>query len=190
MHAVREFAGHADIRTTEVDFVRKEEDAEVAARRIPIRLTGRRGEWAREAVAPMIASTPNPAVPDWSHSGRVVEGSMGRKRAPAEPVPAAIDDDAYAAILAGVTALLEAARHVAARAVNSLMTATYWEIGRRIVEEEQRGRARAAYGERLIERLAEDLTARFGRGFSKVNPETDAEILQGMERPPDWSDSV
>jgi integrase/recombinase XerD len=44
MHEVREFAGHADIRTTEVYFVRKEEDAEVAARRIQIRLTGRKGE--------------------------------------------------------------------------------------------------------------------------------------------------
>src|SRR5947199_4869168 len=44
MHEVREFAGHADIRTTEVYFVRKEEDAEVAARRIQIRLTGSRGQ--------------------------------------------------------------------------------------------------------------------------------------------------
>src|SRR4051794_2805423 len=44
MHEVREFAGHSDIRTTELYFVRKEEDAEVAARRIQIRLTGRRGE--------------------------------------------------------------------------------------------------------------------------------------------------
>ena len=43
MHEVREFAGHADIRTTEVYFVRKEEDAEVAARRIHIRVTGRTG---------------------------------------------------------------------------------------------------------------------------------------------------
>lgn len=40
MHEVREFAGHADIRTTEVYFVRKEEDAEVAARRIQIRVLG------------------------------------------------------------------------------------------------------------------------------------------------------
>jgi len=44
MHEVREFAGHADIRTTEVYFVRREEDAEVAARRIQIRVTGRKGE--------------------------------------------------------------------------------------------------------------------------------------------------
>jgi site-specific recombinase XerD len=44
MHEVREFAGHADIRTTEVYFIRKEEDAEVAARKIQIRLTGRKAE--------------------------------------------------------------------------------------------------------------------------------------------------
>ena len=44
MHEVREFAGHADIRTTELYFVRKEEDAEVAARRIHIRITGRTGK--------------------------------------------------------------------------------------------------------------------------------------------------
>jgi integrase len=44
MHEVREFAGHSDIRTTELYFVRKEEDGEVAARRIQIRLTGRKGE--------------------------------------------------------------------------------------------------------------------------------------------------
>jgi len=44
MHEVREFAGHADIRTTEVYFMRKEEDAEVAARRIQIRVTGSRGQ--------------------------------------------------------------------------------------------------------------------------------------------------
>ena len=43
MHEVREFAGHADIRTTEVYFIRKEEDAEVAARRIQIRLAGMPG---------------------------------------------------------------------------------------------------------------------------------------------------
>jgi integrase/recombinase XerD len=44
LHEVREFAGHADIRTTELYFVRKEEDAEVAARRIHIRVTGRKSE--------------------------------------------------------------------------------------------------------------------------------------------------
>ncbi len=44
LHEVREFAGHADIRTTELYFVRQEEDAEVAARRIHLRVTGRTGQ--------------------------------------------------------------------------------------------------------------------------------------------------
>jgi integrase len=44
MHEVREFAGHADIRTAAVDFVRREDDAEVADRRLQIRLTGPRGQ--------------------------------------------------------------------------------------------------------------------------------------------------
>jgi hypothetical protein len=53
MHEVREFAGHDDIRTTEVDFIRKEGDAEVAARKIQIRLTGRKSEWASGAESPV-----------------------------------------------------------------------------------------------------------------------------------------
>ena len=44
MHEVREFAGHRDIRTTELYFVRTEEDEEVAARRIQVRVTGRKSE--------------------------------------------------------------------------------------------------------------------------------------------------
>ena len=47
------------------------------------------------------------------------------------------------------------------------MTAAYWLIGHRIVELEQSGGARAEYGTALIERLATDLTRRFGRGFSR-----------------------
>jgi predicted nuclease of restriction endonuclease-like (RecB) superfamily len=49
------------------------------------------------------------------------------------------------------------------------MTATYWEIGRRIVELEQRGEVQAAYGTELLKRLGADLTERFGRGFSWRN---------------------
>lgn len=75
----------------------------------------------------------------------------------------------YDSILAGMIDLLENARRASARAVNSIMTATYWEIGRRIVEVEQGGEVRAAYGEQLLERLAEDLTAKFGRGFGREN---------------------
>ena len=71
----------------------------------------------------------------------------------------------YDGILSGVVKLLETARRAAARSVNSLMTATYWEIGRRIVVHEQGGKKRAGYGEELLVRLSSDLTSRFGRGF-------------------------
>ena len=49
------------------------------------------------------------------------------------------------------------------------LTAAYWLIGRRIVEFEQAGSARADYGTELLKRLAADLTNRFGRGFGPVN---------------------
>jgi hypothetical protein len=75
----------------------------------------------------------------------------------------------YAGLVGDIGALLETARRASARSVNAFMTATYWEIGRRIVEFEQGGKERATYGDELLERLAEDLTARFGRGFSRFN---------------------
>ena len=52
------------------------------------------------------------------------------------------------------------------------MTATYWLVGQRIIEQEQSGKARAGYGEALLERLSGDLTERFGRGFSVDRLET------------------
>lgn len=76
---------------------------------------------------------------------------------------------AYDALVGGIAGLLEEARRTSARAVNALMTATYWDIGRSIVEYEQGGKARAEYGEAILQRLAADLTARFGRGFGVDN---------------------
>ncbi|SPB15241.1 hypothetical protein NOV72_02467 [Caballeronia novacaledonica] len=75
----------------------------------------------------------------------------------------------YDEFRSGIVEVLESARRAAARSVNAIMTASYWEIGRRIVESEQGGTQRAAYGETLIARLAADLTSRFGRGFGKAN---------------------
>jgi predicted nuclease of restriction endonuclease-like (RecB) superfamily len=75
----------------------------------------------------------------------------------------------YGGLIGGIAELLETARRTAARTVNALMTATYWEIGRRIVEFEQGGEKRAEYGEALLQRLAQDLNAKFGRGFSYPN---------------------
>ena len=75
----------------------------------------------------------------------------------------------YGGLVGGIAELLEAARRNAARTVNALMTATYWEIGRRIVEFEQQGKDRAGYGEQLLDQLSADLTSRFGRGFGRRN---------------------
>ncbi|WP_233859996.1 PDDEXK nuclease domain-containing protein [Paraburkholderia sp. HD33-4] len=83
--------------------------------------------------------------------------------------PPAKDD--YSNTLIDVIALLEEARRAAARSINALMTATYWLVGRRIVELEQRGHERAAYGQEVLQRLSSDLTGRFGRGFGADNLE-------------------
>jgi predicted nuclease of restriction endonuclease-like (RecB) superfamily len=71
----------------------------------------------------------------------------------------------YDSVLSGVVDLLDVARRASARVVNTLMTATYWEIGRRIVEHEQAGQKRAGYGEEVVSKFSKDLTHRFGRGF-------------------------
>ncbi|AOV02317.1 MULTISPECIES: PDDEXK nuclease domain-containing protein [Pseudomonadota] len=96
---------------------------------------------------------------------------MTRKTpAAAGTAPAALPAG-YAGIHGGIVELLDAAHQAAARSVNALMTASYWEIGRRIVEAEQQGKRRAGYGEQLMERLSTDLTAQFGRGFGVNNLE-------------------
>jgi hypothetical protein len=83
----------------------------------------------------------------------------------------------YDAVLADVVGLVDAARHAAVRSTNAVMTATYWAIGRRIVEQEQHGAERAGYGEELIVRLSNDLQSRFGRGFGRANLFPDAFLL-------------
>lgn len=75
----------------------------------------------------------------------------------------------YQQIHDGIIHLVDSARTETVRSVNALMTATYWEIGRRIVEFEQGGEARAAYGAQLIDRLSKDLSRRYKRGFSTSN---------------------
>ena len=87
----------------------------------------------------------------------VKESAFGEENAP------------YEAVFGDVSKIIDAARDSAVRSVNAAMTAAYWLIGRRIVEFEQSGEERAEYGAALIERLAEDLTGRFGRGFSRQN---------------------
>ena len=89
----------------------------------------------------------------------------------------------YSGLVGGISELLDAARRASVRTVNAFMTATYWEIGRRIVEFEQHGLDRAKYGDAIVERLAQDLTARLGRGFSRRNVFLMRAFYLGFPRP-------
>lgn len=65
--------------------------------------------------------------------------------------------------------IIENARSNVARAINVEMVVAYWHVGREIVEEEQRGKSRAEYGQRLLETLAANLSDDFGKGFDVSN---------------------
>lgn len=78
-------------------------------------------------------------------------------------------DPVSSALLTEVRALLQSARALAARQVNALQVLTNFEIGRRIVEHEQGGEARAEYGRAVVKALSMALTAEFGRGYSVDN---------------------
>ncbi|MHB9026403.1 MAG: PDDEXK nuclease domain-containing protein [Armatimonadota bacterium] len=80
-------------------------------------------------------------------------------------VPAATPDPLFDRIVA----ILEQARGNVVRAVNTNMVLAYWLIGREIVEDVQRGKERAEYGEKIIEDLSARLTERYGQGFSATN---------------------
>ena len=67
--------------------------------------------------------------------------------------------------------IIEQGRRQAYASVSQIAIATYWQIGRRIVEEEQDGKSRAVYGSRLLKNLASTLTLEYGSGFSKRNLE-------------------
>ena len=75
----------------------------------------------------------------------------------------------YQQALSEIKQLVQQARIASARSVNAIMTATYWEIGRRIVQIEQKGEKRAEYGEELIKKLSKDLTKVYKKGFSFRN---------------------
>src|SRR5690625_4055358 len=67
--------------------------------------------------------------------------------------------------------LLQTARNKVVSTINRTMVATYFEIGKRIVEQEQGGEERAGYGKQVIKKLSKILTAEFGKGFSERNIE-------------------
>jgi hypothetical protein len=71
--------------------------------------------------------------------------------------------------MADVSAILRESRARAYAAVNFAMTVAYWEVGKRIVEQEQRGKKRANYGDFLIRNLSVYLGQNFDKGFSIAN---------------------
>lgn len=68
-----------------------------------------------------------------------------------------------------VRRILQAARNSAYKSVNSIMSKAYWEIGGRIVQQEQKGTGRAKYGDYIIRNLSKELSGEFGTGFSIAN---------------------
>jgi hypothetical protein len=72
-------------------------------------------------------------------------------------------------LYSSIKSLLLNARKQVLTTVNSVMTLTYYEIGRQIVEEEQNGKNRASYGKELLKNISKKLTVEFGKGFSERN---------------------
>ena len=73
---------------------------------------------------------------------------------------------AWIALVDDVRSIINAGRQTAYNAVNGAMVETYWRIGQRIVEEEQKGQQRAEYGKQIIKQLSVALTHEYGKGFS------------------------
>jgi hypothetical protein len=92
---------------------------------------------------------------------------MARRASPARTrVLAANAPDEVSDLYQKIRSILDESRLQAARSINREMVRAYWLIGQAIVEQEQKGKQRADYGERLIESLAVKLTAEFGRDFN------------------------
>ncbi len=75
----------------------------------------------------------------------------------------------YSVLLKEIKSIVATARYRAFKAVNKEMLKAYFEIGRKIVEEEQNGKVRASYGEKLLETLSVELTHEFEKGFDSSN---------------------
>ena len=87
------------------------------------------------------------------------------------PTLAIAKPESLSALLTEVRQLIQSARRSVSTVVDTFQVMTNFEIGRRIVEHEQKGAKRAAYGAELLKELSARLTEEFGRGFSKANLE-------------------
>lgn len=75
----------------------------------------------------------------------------------------------YSGLVKDIITLLEKGRGQAFSALNFIITDTYWNIGKKIIEFEQGGKKRAKYGQALLKRISSDLERAYGRGVSRSN---------------------
>lgn len=75
----------------------------------------------------------------------------------------------YSNLVGQIAEIYKQGQHNATVAVNTALVETYWQIGKYIVEFEQKGKQKAEYGKALIDNLSKDLTLAFGKGFSRSN---------------------
>lgn len=80
-----------------------------------------------------------------------------------------INKNKYTELIGQIGHLLSAGRQMATQQVNTILVKTYWEIGKYIVEFEQKGNEKATYGAELLNRLSKDLSFTYGKGFSRSN---------------------
>jgi hypothetical protein len=86
-----------------------------------------------------------------------------------DSTPSTYADPVAAPLIEALRVLIVQARQQVLRHVDEVQVQTYWHIGKHIVEFEQGGRARAAYGKRLLPQLGQVLSTEFGKGFDATN---------------------
>jgi predicted nuclease of restriction endonuclease-like (RecB) superfamily len=96
---------------------------------------------------------------------------MKKRAIKKSPTLAKAKPESLSSLLTEVRHLIQSARRGVSTVVDTFQVMTNFEIGRRIVEHEQKGAKRAAYGAELLKELSARLTEEFGRGFSKANLE-------------------
>lgn len=89
---------------------------------------------------------------------------------------------ASANLLIDIKKIIEESKRQVVRNVNTIMLQTYWNIGRRIVEEEQNGNYRAEYGSSLLKELSKELTKEYGKGFSRSNLQSMRNLYLNYEK--------
>lgn len=78
-------------------------------------------------------------------------------------------DTQFMSLINDIAIIIESSRQQVRQTVNHVMVQSYWEIGRLIVEHEQKGESRAAYGKQQLQLLSKELTERLGKGFDITN---------------------